>query len=150
MRRGRRKIVGGGRYNVGMGWTGARSTRSTAATAEGARAGSVVLFRGRGEYVARDILRAAQVAVAERRVVCLDYTDRLGGDSTRAVEPAGLVRGVDGWYLVGWCRLRGAGRSFRLDRIRSATLTADRVPQHEVRGLRPDVPAGWAVAPLAG
>jgi proteasome accessory factor B len=134
-----------------MGSTGARSPSSTATTtANGARAGSVVLFRGRGEHVVGDVLRAAQVAVAERRVVCLDYTDRLGVDSTRAVEPAGLVRGVDGWYLVGWCRLRGAGRSFRLDRIRSATVTADRVPQHEVRGLRADVPAGWAVAPLEG
>ena len=125
-----------------------RSIGSTAEVGAGAPGARLLLFRRRDEDVRADVLLAAQVAVARREVVVLEYADRAGDVSTRAVEPAGLLRGVDGWYLVGWCRLRGAGRSFRLDRVRAARVTGERIPRHEVRGVRPDVPAGWEVAPL--
>jgi predicted DNA-binding transcriptional regulator YafY len=142
--RGSAETVGASRYNDAM-----RSIGSTAEVGDRAALGArLLLFRRRDEAVPGDVLLAAQVAVARRQVVVLDYADRHGATSTRSVEPAGLVRGVDGWYLVGWCRLRGAGRSFRLDRVRSAWVTAELVPRHEVRGLRPDVPAGWEVASL--
>src|SRR5450432_1007036 len=84
---------------------------------------TVLLFRGRGEQVDVTVERAIRRAVHDRRVVVLDYVDRQGNGTRREVEPSGLVRGTDGWYLVGWCRLRGDGRSFRLDRISHAEVT---------------------------
>ena len=60
------------------------------------------------------------------RVVVIDYVDAEGNGTRREVEPSGLVRGTDGWYLVGWCRLRGSGRAFRLDRISHAEVTERR------------------------
>ena len=33
------------------------------------------------------------------------------------------------WYLVGWCRLRGAVRAFRLDRITTVEVTGEPAPE---------------------
>jgi predicted DNA-binding transcriptional regulator YafY len=67
-------------------------------------------------------------AVQQRRVLHLAYADRAGSSTERDVEPLGLLWGSPGWYLLAWCRLRGAVRGFRLDRIRSARLTDERAP----------------------
>ncbi|HJV02806.1 MAG TPA: YafY family protein [Burkholderiaceae bacterium] len=48
---------------------------------------------------------------------------RSGGvDTARDVDPYGLAYYLGGWYAVGWCHLRGATRTFRLDRIVDAAL----------------------------
>jgi hypothetical protein len=52
-------------------------------------------------------------------------------------EPYGLAGGQDHWYLMAWCRMRGGGRSFRLDRMQGARVTDERAPErelHEVAG----------------
>ena len=36
------------------------------------------------------------------------------------------------WYLIGWCRLRGGGRSFRIDRIQRARLTEEVAPERDM------------------
>ena len=54
------------------------------------------------------------------------------------MEPVGFYGGADGWYLIGWCRLRLDGRIFRLDRIRSARLTREVAPVRDV-----DDTLGW-------
>jgi predicted DNA-binding transcriptional regulator YafY len=59
------------------------------------------------------------------RVVRLDYVDRAGRGSTRLVEPVGYVVAGPHWYVVAWCRTRGAPRVFRADRIRGHALTAE-------------------------
>nr|WP_246461840.1 WYL domain-containing protein [Nocardia transvalensis] len=82
-----------------------------------------------------------QQAVQSRRVLEMSYLDRFGAATERAVEPAQLMCGWDGWYLIGWCRLREESRVFRLDRIRSARLgdivTAAR-PSRDCEGISPD------------
>src|SRR5262245_8751724 len=45
----------------------------------------------------------------------LTYLDGAARQTERTVEPAGLVGSHHGWYLVAWCRLRQAPRTFRLD-----------------------------------
>jgi predicted DNA-binding transcriptional regulator YafY len=67
-------------------------------------------------------------AVAHRHVLQLDYLDRHGEPTARAVEPVMFLAGVNGWYLVGWCRLRADLRTFRLDRIVSAHDTGRPAP----------------------
>jgi predicted DNA-binding transcriptional regulator YafY len=89
------------------------------------------LLSGKGELSAMPVLRTVERAVLERRVLCLDYRDKQGRPTVgRRVEPLGFVGAERNWYLVGWCRLRGAVRAFRLDRITTVEVTAERAPEH--------------------
>jgi predicted DNA-binding transcriptional regulator YafY len=78
-----------------------------------------------GDGAAPPVPPAIADAVAGSRVLALCYVDKHGSVSRREVEPLGYVGGPEGWYLVAWCRLRGAVRAFRLDRIRMVTATAE-------------------------
>jgi len=73
--------------------------------------------------LASEALIPIQRALAERRVLALDY---LGGArrelTRRQVEPLGLIYYADNWHLIAYCRLRGDMRDFRSDRIRSLRL----------------------------
>lgn len=65
-----------------------------------------------------EALTPIQRALAERRVLALDYQ---GGQrlelTKRQVEPLGLVYYSDNWHLIAYCRLRRDVRDFRTDRI---------------------------------
>lgn len=75
--------------------------------------------------------RVVSEALTGRRALALQYLDRHGNPSRREVEPLGYVGGSEHWYLVAWCRTRGAVRAFRLDRIRAVRATDETVaPQH--------------------
>ncbi|NLE23009.1 MAG: WYL domain-containing protein [Actinobacteria bacterium] len=70
-----------------------------------------------------------QAAVAERKTVTFSYyaitTDT---ESERIVDPYGLQLVAGEWYLIGWCHLREAVRTFRLSRIRSQVRFHTRRP----------------------
>ena len=70
-----------------------------------------------------------------RHVVCIiDYEDGKGAKTTaRTIEPMAFARPGGRWYLLAWCRMRKAGRWFRLDRVRKVRLTKEPVV---VRGLK--------------
>ena len=71
-------------------------------------------------------LQLIESAVAETQVVRIHYEKGYAGPAeTRSVEPYGLVVWRSRWYLVGYCRLRQAVRSFRTDRIRSCETTGE-------------------------
>jgi predicted DNA-binding transcriptional regulator YafY len=94
------------------------------------------------------VLAAVEQAVLDRQVVEIDYRDRHGAESSRAVEAHGLQLSDDGAYLLGWCRLRQAGRAFRLDRISSVRPTGETAPERDIDPL-----VGWlddTVAPDLG
>src|SRR5674536_406012 len=46
----------------------------------------------------------------------------------RTIDPYGLQLVAGEWYLIGWCHLRLARRTFRLSRIRSRVTHATRAP----------------------
>jgi predicted DNA-binding transcriptional regulator YafY len=76
-------------------------------------------------------LSVIEEAVARHRVVRIGYADKDGTITSRDVEPVSLVGSKHHWYLIGWCRLRGAARAFRLDRVQRAVLTgAEATPRH--------------------
>ncbi|GGL06361.1 hypothetical protein Sme01_66570 [Sphaerisporangium melleum] len=56
-------------------------------------------------------------AITGRQVVLLHYRDAAGRVTSREVEPVTCLVHRDHWYLVGWCRARGAIRAFRFDRV---------------------------------
>jgi predicted DNA-binding transcriptional regulator YafY len=82
-------------------------------------------------------------ALRQSRAVEIDYQDREEQSTTRTVEPTALLRSHGGWYLVGWCRLRQDGRSFRLDRIRGARLTDEVVTPRPVEDVLGEFPPGF-------
>jgi predicted DNA-binding transcriptional regulator YafY len=119
-----------------------------AAMSPAARRGAVELIRrirvpegGAGE-AAGPIPPTVVRALADRRVLEIDYVDRDGVATHRTIEPVGLVTIERHWYLVAWCRLRAGHRAFRLDRVRSATVRLEPTPAREVEDWDCGAPAG--------
>lgn len=100
-----------------------------AASALGAR---VWLRNPEGERTAS--AKVLDEAMRTAVVVIIDYVDRDGVKTQRRpVEPMTFARTHGHWNLLAWCRMRRAGRWFRLDRIAGAQLTTQ---QFEPRDLR--------------
>jgi predicted DNA-binding transcriptional regulator YafY len=71
-------------------------------------------------------------ALAERRVLKIDYVDKAGAVTRRPVEPTGFLANGAYWYLVAWCRLRSDHRAFRLDRIGAAAVCTELAPPRDL------------------
>ncbi|MBI5159896.1 MAG: WYL domain-containing protein [Micrococcales bacterium] len=74
---------------------------------------------------ADELLALIHEAVERGVQLELDYLSARGARDRRRVDPL-RVESVDAdWYLRGWCHLRGAVRTFRLDRMSDVRVTAD-------------------------
>ena len=62
-------------------------------------------------------------AVANGVQVEFDYVNSRGDSEHRNVDPLRIESVDTDWYLRAWCHLRGAVRTFRLDRISSPRIT---------------------------
>ena len=82
-------------------------------------------------------LGVVQHAVVEGRRLRLEYTDRRGAGTERLVDPLGVVDKRGAWYLV--AGTPDGQRTFRIDRIRSAVVTDERV----VRPADFDLERAW-------
>lgn len=109
-----------------------KSAREKVAAAVGETRPTVELNR---VLVANDsVSEAVNRAIQEDRVLEIEYwTEARGSITSRAIEPHLLVNARDAWYVVAYCRRAEERRTFRLDRVRSATLT----DEHFER--RPDI-----------
>ena len=90
------------------------------------------------EPARRRIRRTIEAAVQRGVVVNIRYRDLHGIVTQRSVDAVGFLRHTEGWYLIGWCHLRDAGRLFHLNQIKRAHLT--RIPS-EPRDV--DMTLGW-------
>ncbi len=90
------------------------------------------------------VRRTLEEAVRRRVVVNIDYVDRNGTATSRPVEAVGFYQGADGWYLIGWCRLRDGGRIFHTGRVTGARLTRKPIEDRDV-----DETLGWVPQDLA-
>ncbi len=66
-------------------------------------------------------LMQLSLAVLQQQHVQLEYCSAAEQRTERTIEPYGIVFNEGAWYVVGYCHLRSAIRSFRLDRIRGMT-----------------------------
>jgi proteasome accessory factor C len=73
-------------------------------------------------------------AIADQRLLAIEYfKENEGVFSSRTVEPYALINGREGWYVATFDPAKQAVRHFRLDRIKSATVTKERFePRPEV------------------
>jgi proteasome accessory factor BC len=82
-----------------------------------------------------------QAAIADRKTVTFGYyAIHRDEELQRTVDPYGLLLVGDEWYLLGYCHLRQAVRTFRLSRIRSRISHATKAP-HDFAP-----PAGFTLA----
>jgi predicted DNA-binding transcriptional regulator YafY len=73
-------------------------------------------------------------AITRHRLLSFEYYKENEDEfSTRTVEPYALINGREGWYLASYDPSREDTRHFRLDRIKSATVTDESFePRSEV------------------
>ncbi|HJR44478.1 MAG TPA: WYL domain-containing protein [Actinomycetota bacterium] len=65
-----------------------------------------------------------QQALAARKQVEIEYLSSTRSETTtRNIEPWGLIAALGRWYVVGLDHLSGEERMFRVDRIKSSTVT---------------------------
>jgi predicted DNA-binding transcriptional regulator YafY len=88
-----------------------------------------------------EVARVVSQAIAGHRLLELEYYKENEDEFTsRRVEPYQLLNGQQGWYVHSFDVERDAPRSYRLDRIKSATMSDQ---EFEPRpGIEPDV-RGW-------
>lgn len=83
-------------------------------------------------------LALVREAVSTGHQIEFGYLNARGEHERRKVDPL-RVESVDAdWYLRAWCHLRGALRTFRLDRIGEASITADKLSRHANDVLLPE------------
>jgi len=69
------------------------------------------------------VLLTMSSAAQQQHRVHLRYRSRVNSETERDLDPYGLAFRAGSWYVVGFCGLRRALRSFRLDRVVQAELT---------------------------
>jgi proteasome accessory factor C len=81
-----------------------------------------------------DVARLVSSAIVKRRMVELEYYKENEDElSLRTVEPYALTNGREGWYVASFDPERDGMRHFRLDRIKRATVSAQKFkPRPEV------------------
>jgi proteasome accessory factor BC len=88
-----------------------------------------------------DVARVVSKAIAGRQLLEIEYYKENEDEFTqRTVEPYKLLNGQEGWYVHAFDLEKDAPRSYRLDRIREATILEERFEPRE--GVEPDV-QGW-------
>ncbi len=88
-----------------------------------------------------EIARVASQAITDRRLLKVEYYKENEDQFTeRTLEPYKLLNGQEGWYVHAYDLEKDAPRSYRLDRIREATVLDEEFEPRE--GIEPDV-QGW-------
>ncbi len=83
-------------------------------------------------------LAAIRDAVATGHQLEFDYLNSRGVHERRRVDPLRVESVDDDWYLRGWCHLREALRTFRLDRIGNPVVTDALLGHHPEDVTLPD------------
>ena len=79
-----------------------------------------------------DLVSKFARGMREHRLVEIEYQKEAdAAPSTRLVEAYSLERQLPNWYVHTWDRTSDGARSFRLDRMRSATLTKEKFEPRE-------------------
>lgn len=85
---------------------------------------ATALIRGEASLLF-PLMKDLRTAVHEHRQVSFLYQSATADKATkRKVDPYALVVRAGLWYLVGYCHLRRAPRTFRVDRIQKLTILA--------------------------
>jgi proteasome accessory factor C len=88
-----------------------------------------------------EVARVVSEAISARRLLSIEYYKENEDEFIeRTVEPYKLVNGQEGWYIHSWDLEKDRPRSYRLDRVREATVLDDSFEPRP--GVEPDI-HGW-------
>ena len=88
-----------------------------------------------------EVARVVSEAISARRLLSIDYYKENEDEFIeRTIEPYKLVNGQEGWYIHCWDLEKDRPRSYRLDRVREATVLDESFEPRP--GVEPDV-HGW-------
>jgi proteasome accessory factor BC len=104
---------------------------------------------GRVQVANAAVSAALNAAIRDDRLVDVEYwTESRGAITRRTIEPHLLVNSRESWYVVAYCHRAQGQRTFRLDRIRSATVTDTHFARRpEIMSSGPYMP--WGLRPEA-
>lgn len=81
----------------------------------------IKILRMAGRDIDPERFQTLADALVQRKQLAIHYSSRTKGeDSHRTLSPQRLIHYRDNWYLDAWCELRGALRSFAVERISDA------------------------------
>jgi predicted DNA-binding transcriptional regulator YafY len=89
-----------------------------------------------------EIARLVSRAIADQRLIRLEYFKSVDQSSERVVEPYALMNGREGWYVAAFDPAKDDVRHFRLDRIKTAEVTESRFERRPEVDPAADV-EGW-------
>lgn len=105
------------------------------------------------DYMKKQKAKYAEVirhAIAEKRILHIDYTTEENISSSRNIHPLGMIFWGAAWTLAAWCELRNDYRLFRLDRIKKCELSHSTFELSEEKSLKkylqqysPDINTGF-------
>ena len=70
-------------------------------------------------------MRVCEQAVNERQSLFIDYVSRGGEHSKRVIDPHVLIYKQNVWYVYAFCHTKQTFRTFKIGRIKNATLTGN-------------------------
>ncbi|MBG6107925.1 YafY family protein [Frigoribacterium sp. CG_9.8] len=85
-----------------------------------------------------ETLALIRTSVASGVQLQFDYINSRGEHERRRVDPLRIESMDADWYLRGWCHLREAVRTFRIDRIGNPTVTTEPITTHAADVHLPD------------
>jgi predicted DNA-binding transcriptional regulator YafY len=97
-----------------------------------------------------ELLRLFEQAFSGGVGLAFHYTDREGRDSSRRVEPHGLLVEPPVWYVLARDIDKGEPRTFRMDRIARPRLLPDVVFRPDIQIIRTQLPDLERWRPLSG
>lgn len=80
--------------------------------------------------------QAMREAIRLQQRVLIDYARADEQQSSRTIEPLGLIFWGRVWTLVAWCHLRNDYRTFRLDRIQAIIVTDEKFETNDDKSLK--------------
>ncbi len=96
----------------------------------------IKILRMAGRDIAPERFQTLADALIQRKQLTIRYSSRTKGeDSQRTLSPQRLIHYRDNWYLDAWCELRGALRSFAVERISDARvleLPSKDIPENQL------------------
>ncbi|MBI5815490.1 MAG: YafY family transcriptional regulator [Nitrospinae bacterium] len=91
----------------------------------------------------RKMLDVLHSAINGSQRVALRYSDEKGAGSRRVIRPLGLYFWGKVWTLAAWCELRKDFRTFRVDRILSATVRKEVFKDEKGKTLEDFLKRAW-------
>jgi predicted DNA-binding transcriptional regulator YafY len=93
----------------------------------------IVFRQNAGNERTSNYLSVLQLALTNFNIAEIRYQSIETGEVTqRTIEPFAMYNTQENWLLIAFCRLRKEYRAFRLDKIQSLAISADKFEPHKI------------------